>query len=277
MTTSSSVTRTDKRNAKPKARRGRPTGTKQVAKTYEPTPEERAAVEAMLTRKKELPVAPRVRVFQQEGAVLSLGWEHNDRKTAEALIMGAVGTVYGGFFDGLLRQLVNASAKDGEINEGDLNFMLDVIKGIEPQDQVESMLAAQMAAVHMATMTSARRLARSETLEAQDSHERAFNKLARTFTAQVEALKRYRTGGEQRVVVKHVHVYHGGQAICGNVAHGSSGGAGGRVPNKSRGQAHAKALAYALSETLPCPHPEGESVPGAGRSGTETVPHARRR
>ena len=179
MTTSSSVTRTDKRNAKPKARRGRPTGTKQVAKTYEPTPEERAAVEAMLTRKKELPVAPRVRVFQQEGAVLSLGWEHNDRKTAEALIMGAVGTVYGGFFDGLLRQLVNASAKDGEINEGDLNFMLDVIKGIEPQDQVESMLAAQMAAVHMATMTSARRLARSETLEAQDSHERAFNKLAR--------------------------------------------------------------------------------------------------
>ena len=223
MSTSSSVTHPDKRKAKPKARRrkgGKPTRTKQVAKTYEPTPEERAAVEAMLTRKKELPVAPRVRVFQQEGAVLSLGWEHNDRKTAEALIMGAVGTVYGGFFDGLLRQLVNASAKDGEINEGDLNFMLDVIKGIEPQDQVESMLAAQMAAVHMATMTSARRLARSETLEQQDSSERAFNKLARTFTAQTEALKRYRTGGEQRVVVKHVHVYHGGQAIVGNVAHG---------------------------------------------------------
>ena len=234
MTTSSSAARTDKRKTKPKARRGRgrSTRTKQVAKTYEPTPEERAAVEVLLSRKKELPVAPRVRVSQQEGAVLTLGWEHNDRKTAEALIMGAVGTVYGGFFDGLLRQLVNASAKDGEINEGDLNFMLDVIKGIEPQDQVESMLAAQMAAVHMATMTSARRLARSETLEAQDSHERAFNKLARTFTAQTEALKRYRTGGEQRVVVKHVHVYHGGQAIVGNVAHGSSGGAGGEGPKQ---------------------------------------------
>jgi hypothetical protein len=31
----------------------------------------------------------------------------------------------------------------------------------------------------------------------QDSAERAFNKLARTFAAQLEALKRYRGGGEQ--------------------------------------------------------------------------------
>jgi len=31
-----------------------------------------------------------------------------------------------------------------------------------------------------------------------------FNKLARTFAAQVEALKRYRTGGEQTVRVEHV-------------------------------------------------------------------------
>jgi hypothetical protein len=31
----------------------------------------------------------------------------------------------------------------------------------------------------------------------QDSAERAFDKLARTFAAQVETLKRYRGGGEQ--------------------------------------------------------------------------------
>ena len=228
MNTSSSAKRTDKRKTKPKARRGRgrPTRTKQVAKTYEPTPEERAAVEVMLARTKELPVAPRVRVSQQEGGALKLVYEHNDLKTANALLKSAVGTVYEGFFDGLLAQLINATVKNGEINELDLNFMLDVIKGIGPKDQVESMLAAQMAVVHMATMTSARRLAHVETLQQQDSNERAFNKLARTFTAQTEALKRYRTGGEQRVVVKHVHVYHGGQAIVGNVAHGPPGGEG---------------------------------------------------
>jgi hypothetical protein len=34
----------------------------------------------------------------------------------------------------------------------------------------------------------------------------------------MEALKRYRTGGEQKVTVQHVSVSEGGQAIVGNVA-----------------------------------------------------------
>ncbi len=100
--------------------------------------------------------------------------------------------------------------------------MRSVIKGIEPKDQLEIMLAAQMAAVHMATMTFARRLAHVDQIVQQDSAERAFNKLARTFAAQMEALKRYRTGGEQRVTVQHVSVSDGGQAIVGNVTQSSS-------------------------------------------------------
>ena len=84
--------------------------------------------------------------------------------------------------------------------------MLSVVKGIEPRDQIEAMLAAQMAAVHVATMTFARRLAHVENIPQQDSAERAFNKLTRTFTTQMEALKRYRTGGEQKVTVQHVSV-----------------------------------------------------------------------
>jgi hypothetical protein len=79
------------------------------------------------------------------------------------------------------------------------------------------MLAAQMAAVHMTTMTFARRLAQVENIPQQDSAERAFNKLTRTFATQIEALKRYRTGGEQKVTVQHVSVSEGGQAIVGNV------------------------------------------------------------
>ncbi len=101
--------------------------------------------------------------------------------------------------------------------------MLAVIEGIEPEDEVESMLAAQMAAVHMAMMSFARRLAGAQSLPQQDSAERALNKLARTFTTQVEALKRYRTGGEQKVTVEHVTVNEGGQAIVGSVAHGGVG------------------------------------------------------
>ena len=84
--------------------------------------------------------------------------------------------------------------------------MVSVVKGIQPRDQIETMLAAQMAAVHMATMRFARRLAHVDNIPQQDSAERAFNKLARTFAAQMEALKRYRTGGEQKVSVQHVSV-----------------------------------------------------------------------
>jgi hypothetical protein len=77
------------------------------------------------------------------------------------------------------------------------------------------MLAAQMAAVHMAMMRIIRLLADSQFVTQLDSAERAFNKLARTFTSQVEALKRYRTGGKQKVTVQHVSVSEGGQAIVG--------------------------------------------------------------
>jgi hypothetical protein len=38
----------------------------------------------------------------------------------------------------------------------------------------------------------------------------------------VEALKRYRSAGEQTVRVEHVTVNEGGQAIVGNVAHGGA-------------------------------------------------------
>jgi hypothetical protein len=55
-----------------------------------------------------------------------------------------------------------------------------------------------MAAVHMATMTLAGRLAQVENIPQQDSAERAFNKLTRTFATQMEALKRYRTGANRR-------------------------------------------------------------------------------
>ena len=122
--------------------------------------------------------------------------------------------------------------------------MLSVMKGVQPRDQLEAMLAAQMAAVHMATMTIAQRLAHVENIPQQDSAERAFNKLSRTFTTQMEALKRYRTGGEQKVTVQHVSVAEGGQAIAnvGNARENVPGKAGASPP-----------LALSNSNVLPMP------------------------
>jgi hypothetical protein len=66
-------------------------------------------------------------------------------------------------------------------------------------------------------MTFARRVSHVETIQQQDSASNAFNKLARTFAAQMSALKDYRSKGEQKMTVQHVHVAEGGQAIVGNV------------------------------------------------------------
>jgi hypothetical protein len=50
------------------------------------------------------------------------------------------------------------------------------------------------------------------------SAQSAFNRLARTFAAQVEAFNRYRSSREQKMTVQHVDVAEGGQAIVGNVS-----------------------------------------------------------
>lgn len=91
--------------------------------------------------------------------------------------------------------------------------MLAVIKDIKPTDQFEAMLAAQMAAVHTATMMHAGLLYRTETLLHQDIVASSLNKCARTFAMLMETLKRYRTGGQQTVTVQHVSVGEGGRRL----------------------------------------------------------------
>lgn len=136
----------------------------------------------------------------------------------------AFGTNNPDFIDGLGQQILNVASKGTKADEKGVAFMASIIGGVAPKDSVEAMLAAQMAAVHNATMTFARRLNHVDTVPQQDSAARAFNQLARTFAAQVEALKRYRNGGNQSVTVKPVHVHEGGQAIVGNVERGRASG-----------------------------------------------------
>jgi hypothetical protein len=190
------------------------------AKTYEPTPQESQAVTTYMAGVKAKPAVPGIKVVQGKDGSNQLALNHPDTLVASCLLLEAVGTKDPDFLGGILGQLANVASKGQTVDEAGLNFMVSMVKGVAPRDQVEAMLAVQMAAVHDATMTLARRLNKSETIPQQDSAERAFNKLARTFTAQVEALKRYRSAGEQTVRVEHVTVNDGGQAIVGNVTHG---------------------------------------------------------
>jgi hypothetical protein len=197
--------------------------TEAVATPYEPKPRERAAMDAWRDRRRTRAPSPSLKVEKKCGKA-AVGFDHPDPATGSILMMQAIGTQSVEFLQPFMSQLVNAGSKGPEADAASSNFMLAVVKAIEPKDEIEAMLAAQMAAVHMATMTFARRLNHVENIPQQDSAERAFNKLARTFTTQMEALKRYRTGGQQKVTVEHVTVQAGGQAIVGNVSHPGGGG-----------------------------------------------------
>ncbi len=186
---------------------------------YQPTAREQAALGRQVARR-AAEATPRMKVLNG-GKVPEISPDHPHSAVGYALLMEALRTADVDFVNGLLGQLVNAGSKGRQIYEGGLNFMLSIIKGIKPKDQLEAMLAAQMAAIHVATLTFARRLAHVENIAQQDSAERALNKLARTYAMQMEALKRYRTGGEQKVTVQHVSVSEGGQAIVGNVTQGT--------------------------------------------------------
>lgn len=192
--------------------------TTDIAK-YEPTPDERAAVKTILARRVK---TPRVKAAEIKGrTVISL--DHTNTGYGQALLMEAFATADVDFQGEILLQVANASTHDGKVDERELNFMIAVIKGVKPKDQLETMLATQMAVVHSLTMNMVSRLNGSFTLPQLDITERALNKLARTFAAQVETLKRYRSTGDQKVTVEHVTVNEGGQAIVGNVIRGGGG------------------------------------------------------
>ncbi|WP_372572666.1 hypothetical protein [Ruegeria jejuensis] len=124
----------------------------------------------------------------------------------------------------LLLHCIKALRGDEAGNAGEendvRNFMLSIVRDIEPRDAVERMLAVQMAATHVATIRSAKWLANTDTIPQAQLHYTGFNKLTRTFSAQMEALRKHRNGGKQTVTVQHVNVEDGGQAIVGNVQTG---------------------------------------------------------
>jgi len=197
---------------------------KAVAEEFVPTPEQEEAAKAVAARLRGKTPAPVLKV--KDGSIVI---ESPDEITGACRLMEALGTADKNFQYGLISQLANVGSQGTEIDERGLNFMMSMVKAVEPKDPVEAMLAAQMAAVHNATMTFARRLAHVENIPQQDAAEKAFNKLARTFTTQMAALKQYRTGGQQKMTVEHVHVHEGGQAIVGNVQ-GGGGSAKKSVP-----------------------------------------------
>ncbi len=203
-------------------RRKRKANSKAVAKPYEPTERESAVIDNFQSRREARPPIPLLKVDRDEKRE-TLKLDHPDEAVGGTLLANALGSENIDFVNALIKQVASVTDKGNGIVENDLNFMVSVIGGVEPRDQMEAMLAAQMAATHMASMSFASRLTSATTIYEAEAAEKAFTKLARTFTTQMEALNRYRGKGQQKMTVEHVHVNEGGKAVIGDVNKGGGG------------------------------------------------------
>ncbi|HEV7436319.1 MAG TPA: hypothetical protein VGO22_15830 [Pseudorhizobium sp.] len=133
------------------------------------------------------------------------------------LLMESIGTTDVEITKLITQQLGEITQDNRKFDIQKLNYALALVQAVEPRDEMETMLATQMAAIHLATMVQARRLQGAESVQQAEANSKSLNALARTFAQQMETLKKYRGGNQQKVVVEHVHVYSGGQAVVGAV------------------------------------------------------------
>lgn len=183
------------------------------------SPAGQASLDRWQERQAATPPIPLVQV-EKQGNVNQVNILGEELAEGWTLLANAMGTTSQEFLTEILSQTIHVTGQGAEANADRINFMLAAMRGIGPQDEAESMLAAQMVATHMLAMKCAAGLANpsaTATIDHMNGYASRMTKLTRTFTMQLDALKRYRTGGEQKVTVQHVNVNEGGQAIVGDV------------------------------------------------------------
>jgi hypothetical protein len=123
----------------------------------------------------------------------------------------------------LLSQLVHLQHTETPQSDADeLVKSIALLAELQPTNATEALLSVQMIGVHQAAMVFlARATAEGQTLLGADANVLRATRLLRLFTEQLEALAKLRgKTSQQKVIVEHVTVAAGGQAIVGVVPGG---------------------------------------------------------
>jgi hypothetical protein len=190
------------------------------------TDDEKASIAKYQELAKNKPV--KFKEVKGESGKVSIDIEYPDGQLREAKMSEALGTADHDLSNYLLAQVAGTFegtvSSDGHDNKAALaaiNMAMAILNGIQPQDEIEGMLAVQMIGVHNVAMAAIRRgMLKDQTFVGRQANTDQATKMLRTFVAQMEALKKYRTGGQQKMIVEHVNVNEGGQAIVGTVNQG---------------------------------------------------------
>lgn len=169
----------------------------------------------------------------------------------------AVGSTSLPFLNTVMNQVMEISGRDEEA----YNAALAIMAAVEPENELEGLMASQMVVAHMGAMRCAKLASGAMMIDQLQVLDGLANKYLRTFTAQMEALSKIRRGGTQ--IVKHVHVHEGGQAVVADEFHQHQ--AGGR--RQDEGQSDAAIIEAGRAGERPAlrrPDPARDGVPLPG-------------
>lgn len=105
-----------------------------------------------------------------------------------------------------------------EVKQETIDNFLQIANGVKPNDHIEALLITQMVTTHNAVMRCFKIVANTESIDKMNLVYNSANKLLRSYAKQMEALSRYRSKGNQKIMVEHIHINSGGQAIIGNIS-----------------------------------------------------------
>lgn len=207
-----------------------------VIKQLESDAKDLALIDRYKKRRSCLEPRPKIKIESRDGKLVKFSHDHSTNTVFLAAAANAFGTEDHAFIDMMLRQVSKMIPSD-EINMDVVNGIFSALAGIGPRDEIEAMLAAQMVAIHFASIEATRRAGISnQSFDARNMNLKHAGQLMRTYTQQMEALNRHRGKGQQKMTVEHVHVHEGGQAIVGTVNQGK--GAGDQFKNEEQPHAN---------------------------------------
>jgi hypothetical protein len=163
-----------------------------------------------------------VRVGRDELGDPVIGLPVTDADGWMVLAQEAFGTVSPAFVMVEIRRMLNvlSGTKDGLRLEDKMNAAIAVVAGLQPRNEVEAVLAVQMALTHCTATSLLGRVQRAGDvmmLEHLAVYGKITSRLLRAFSAQMEVLAKTRRPGTQVIRVERIEVKDGSQALIGNV------------------------------------------------------------
>jgi hypothetical protein len=145
------------------------------------------------------------------------------------LLSNAFGITDHGLAKQLLGQIVNVvhSGSAHPIAQADIDHCLAAVRAIAPVGGLEAMIATLLVASHFAALDAMRRATHpAQTAPGRQSYSSLALKAMRTHAQLSDTLMRGRgTGSTQQIIVKHLSVKSGGQAVLGPFSRGRGGDA----------------------------------------------------